>query len=608
MGYNSEMAHKGNTQAASEAMPRIAHTVVVKGNYYFNARFPDRLIDAGLAPTKLNRKSLGTRDWREARRKAAEEYAFHMAEISRLDAELGGKSNLHCRVNSAPSKLSALSKREKRDLVLKWFVKRENEAAGFRGRFEIEDYETRNLIFTSASEELAAMGAAPNADGAYTAFDWDAHLAEALAEDGIEFKPEDISEEFFSLFRRAVTEVQWRTVATLDGEPFRKRDDAFATLHAFSEINIPATRATRTVEQLCDEFLETKTAGGRSPATLKSYNTRINILKESLGQSTALSSLEGDAGFRAAKKLVASLGQIPAYAAQRYSGASLKEASVLEAQKENPKFIEPKTQSDLFIDIKGIFDFAVKRKWISENPFTGLEDSLPEVIERRRDTFTGDELTKILSSDDFLRERTANRKGELAEGKFWCVILCLFHGMRLNEAASLLVSDIRAENGIDFMDFTEFDDAGNIVKRLKTKASRRRVPIHERAIRIGFLDYVRRRKAQDDGTDLFPDLVANTLGNKGGYTSRWFTRLRDKNIGKPKRKGDKSLHSLRHSVADAIRSVTDSDEILFEIGGWGSEKRDNSSRQYGKGDLERLKRVIDKVSYQGFDPSFLHSE
>lgn len=469
---------------------------------------------------------------------------------------------------------------------------------------ENQDKEGQREFRETAREDLAAL----EGTGPFAPVAWADSFQSFLNPKGIAFDPEKASEDQLRLLKKAVIESQWRTLESFEGREYCHRDPAFLDLHGTSTVT-PVAPKTRTIGELCDEYLEAKKAAGRSPATIKSYNTRFDALKAALGAETNLASLDdqhgGDA-YEAGKRVVSFLATIPTYAKSRYKGHSLAEACRLEAAKPDPQVIEPKTQRDLFTDLKAIFGSAVKRGWISRNPLDGLEDSLPDVRERPREMLTGADLTTLLSSPEFLRERNHGPKGERSEGRFWCVILCLFHGMRLNEAASLLVSDVKKEGDIWFLDFTEYDDDGEAVKRLKTKSSRRRVPLHAEALRIGFLDFVEYRRMAGGEPWLFPDLKPNSIGNRGAYTSRWFSRLRDKHLGKPKRMGDKGVHSLRHSVADAIRGITDSDEILFAIGGWGSKQGDNSSRRYGKGDLARLQRVIDKISFNGFDPSILY--
>jgi len=599
--------HKGETQDTSAAMPKLPYTVQVNGVYKFRKRYPTHLIEAGIVSSSHRIRSLGTKDRAVAAKRVVLESNQFQRDIEALEIKHGQKSELHERANVAKglTPLSVLSKREQRDIVLSWFVELEANAQDARNKFrESDDFDWREECFDAARDNLGAS----EGNGPFEALDWTQEFQQFLKRKGLTFDAQNGDPELLTLYKQAKIESQWRTLESFEGREYVHRDPAFSELHATSQVTRRKPK-TRTISELCEEFREAKLAAGRSPATMKNYDSRFDALKGAIGAETNLASLDdqhgGDA-YEAGKKIVAFLASLPAYAKSRYKGHSLAEACNLEATKPNPQTIEAKTQSLYFTDIKAIFGFARKRHWISQNPLDGLEDSLPEIREMPREMLTGSELTALLSSPEFLREQNRKSKGARAEGKFWCVILCLYHGMRLNEVASLLVSDVKQEEDIWFLDLTEFDDEGLQVKRLKNKSSRRRVPLHEQAIKIGFLEFVQGRIEEGGENWLFPDLKPNSIGNRGGYTSRWFSRIRDRHLGKQNHTGDKGIHSFRHSVADAIRGITESDEILYEIGGWGSDKRGNSSRQYGKGDLKRLKQVIDKVRYEDFDPSFLY--
>jgi hypothetical protein len=68
----------------------------------------------------------------------------------------------------------------------------------------------------------------------------------------------------------------------------------------------------------------------------------------------------------------------------------------------------------------------------------------------------------------------------------------------------------------------EISDRGE-GKSVKTESSRRRVPIHQTLLDVGFLDYVEtRRRAQDER--LFPGLNRNKYGRWTPPWSKWWGR------------------------------------------------------------------------------------
>src|SRR5262249_36292602 len=98
-------------------------------------------------------------------------------------------------------------------------------------------------------------------------------------------------------------------------------------------------------------------------------------------------------------------------------------------------------------------------------------------------------------------------------GRFWVLLLSLFQGLRLNEAAQLYVEDVKQRGGIDYLAMREErDDGSKCDKRLKTKQSRRDVPIHPELVRIGFLDFVAARRKDRNSPRLFPELSPGSTG------------------------------------------------------------------------------------------------
>jgi integrase len=341
-------------------------------------------------------------------------------------------------------------------------------------------------------------------------------------------------------------------------------------------------------------------------STLKSYNLPIQVLNDLFGPTRPIPSFEYSDG----ERVIEFLKRVPVHADKHYPGKSLVEAATAESSKPRHGVLSAKRQSDVFTVIRSIFACAEERDWLAKNPFRAkaLARQLPAVSDSKRVQMTGDELTRILSSPDFLKEKArTGHSGEPHQGRFWAVLLLLFHGLRANEAAQLLVSDIKEEGGITFIDVSETDDSGNVVKQTKTKTSIRQVPLHKEILKIGFLEFVQSRREHDPGGRLFHEFKANNIGNYAASLSKWFSRLRDKVFGRQKKMGDKSLHSLRHGVTDAVRRVTTSDEIRYALCGHSDGKEKNSGAGYGDGyPMRTLKEIVDKIEFDGLDLSFLY--
>jgi hypothetical protein len=371
------MAHESDTQASSESMPRVAHTIQRNGVYYFNFRYPEPLVRAGVAKTHV-KFSLKTKNWRDAKTKAIREAAFHQAEIERLTQQLEDGTDLHDRANPGPdpTPISELSKREQRDLILKWFVEMEKKAERERVRFrESYDPAQKEEVLEIARTDLSIYEGPETPEHHL----WDEQLARFLKSEGFTMDQEKLDEDFRQLFKRAVVEVQWRTVKALEGLDFTNRDPNFAELHSNSEVQKPR-HAGHTVAEICQRYPQRKSEGRISPATLTSYALPIRVLEQFFGLSTPLSSLTFEDG----EALVRFLAAVPTNASKRYRGKTIQKAAASEVKRKSPKFLSPKRQKDVFLTIKGILSHAVEIGWIQRNPFASpaLLSALPKEEKR----------------------------------------------------------------------------------------------------------------------------------------------------------------------------------------------------------------------------------
>jgi integrase len=104
-------------------------------------------------------------------------------------------------------------------------------------------------------------------------------------------------------------------------------------------------------------------------------------------------------------------------------------------------------------------------------------------------------------------------------------------------------------------------DAGT---RLKTKHSRRTVPIHPELIRISLLDCAtRQHEVCHDRPS--PELQTDRRGSYSGDLRRWANRWLDRAGAKGDRE---SFHSLRHNPTDALRRAGATGEVIDGLLGW----------------------------------------
>lgn len=97
----------------------------------------------------------------------------------------------------------------------------------------------------------------------------------------------------------------------------------------------------------------------------------------------------------------------------------------------------------------------------------------------------------------------------------------LYTGCRLEELGQLTLSDIKTEGEIGYLDINTLDDG----KPLKTKGSRRKIPLHPELIRLGLNAHLERLRRKG-GTRLYPELERAPRGEPMAARSKWWGRYR----------------------------------------------------------------------------------
>ncbi len=162
----------------------------------------------------------------------------------------------------------------------------------------------------------------------------------------------------------------------------------------------------------------------------------------------------------------------------------------------------------------------------------------------QRDPFTPEQLERFFASPVFAGCQSATRCSVPGKhnmnrtARYWLPILGVFTGARLNELCQLLAEDVQCEDGIHFLNIT--NEGEN--QRVKNRSSKRKMPIHDGLVSLGFLEFVSGQREAGE-TRLFPELKLSEYGYYSEDFSKWFSRYLTQ-IGI---KTDKvSFHSLRH--------------------------------------------------------------
>ena len=229
--------------------------------------------------------------------------------------------------------------------------------------------------------------------------------------------------------------------------------------------------------------------------------------------------------------------------------------------------------------ISAVLAWAVENDYCDVNPAAGIRVRDPEANREKRLPYETEDLKAIFRS--LVYSSGARPAAGAGEAAYWLPLLALFTGARLEELGQLLVTDVKRESGVCYLDINTLDES----KSLKTRSSRRRVPLHAELIRLGFLKYVSKLPPQGS---LWPDPKPDNKGKLTGNWSKWWGRYarQEAGITDPR----KVFHSFRHTFKDATRAAG-IDEALSDAltGHSGGGVR----RTYGRGyPIEKLAEAI----------------
>lgn len=281
-----------------------------------------------------------------------------------------------------------------------------------------------------------------------------------------------------------------------------------------------------------DLYLSTKKLDNVSEKTLGRYTARLQLLLKILKNKDINSYTRNDA--LSLKSIIVKLPPNLNTTA-KYKGKSIDEIIAM-----GDKPIGVHTINDTFKVISGFFDWLVLNEKALKNPFTKLSVKKDLAMNEERKAFNKTDLSKIFKLDAF-------QKRHKETWHYWLPILGLYTGARINEICQLYKDNVVLKEGIWCIDF----NADREDQKLKTKSSCRTIPIHQKLIDLGFIEYV---QSIPVGTRIFPTLKYLPKDGYAKYPSKWFSVQRDKALTKEERER-KTFHSLRHTVANEFKQM-----------------------------------------------------
>jgi integrase len=401
-----------------------------------------------------------------------------------------------------------------------------------------------------------------------------------------------------TMMREAVTRAYIENLRLLasslsgDFEGMAIKDPIFAGMKPTGVIDPESQqdgKASPTLAEACQTFVAAHIkAGVWVTKTRNDYQRVLDLVQAIIGPTKKLALLSA----QDVKAVRDGLANLPKNGAKfsRNAGRSLVD---LIGDEDVGEPISGRTQDKYFTMFRGFLLWAVNEELLPKMPGAAIkimrskhEDDVPRL------PYARDQLKTIFSSPIFTGCKSDARRSTagsliLRDSTFWMPLVALYSGMRMGEIAQLLVADVRVESDVLYFDVNKDED-----KTLKTKTSRRRVPVHAMLLEIGFGEYVASLRAK--GTKrLFPDLEPGADGYYSHNFSKWWGRY-GKAIGfhTPKT----VFHSFRHNFHDALYAADESETAARQLMG----HKDNSPHGgYGTGlPLQNLKEAIDRIDYK----------
>jgi len=217
----------------------------------------------------------------------------------------------------------------------------------------------------------------------------------------------------------------------------------------------------------------------------------------------------------------------------------------------------------VFSGIKAVINFVTLEQGLEcQNAFAKVY--LPSHTDaKKRHAITQSNMAKIkkecLTIDDEIR---------------WLVAIIFDSGMRLSEAAGLMLSDLYLDEETPYINLKPHPH-----RRLKTPSSERKIPL------VGMsLWAAKRLKQHSTGLYCFPRYTNDERCNSNSASAainKWI-----KTIAGP----NDVVHGLRHSFRDRLRAVEAPTDMIDQLGGWALK---SVGQGYGDGyDLELLVKYL----------------
>ena len=198
--------------------------------------------------------------------------------------------------------------------------------------------------------------------------------------------------------------------------------------------------------------------------------------------------------------------------------------------------------------------------------------------------FTQDEIARIFATGPYLKRMKL-------PDFYWGPLIALFTGARAEEIASLTVEQIYSAKGIWIID----------ILKGKTENAVRRVPIHERLLELGLVEYCQAIRSAGYKR-LFPHLSSGKNGYKKNMCRTFGEHLDTPEVNIVNEL--KVFHSFRHTVVTSLTDKGVNEGQKRVLVGHDIDTKESAHDDYTHLEaltLPNLQTAINKLNYVGLD-------
>ena len=396
--------------------------------------------------------------------------------------------------------------------------------------------------------------------------------------------------ELVALATKAIQLARGQIVETLEGRAVTNHRE-FVQEHLGGR-RTPKAKAGETVMELFDHYESDRRRDGKSSDTLGNERKVIGHFASFVGRERSIL----DVGRPDIREFRRVLSRVPHrwVTKPELKGMTIKEAAH-HWERSGGQGRSLRTVAKELSAVSAFFTWLIANAYVDdENPTTGFFPRIDK-SKTKYPPYSLDQLKAVFSSPLFRSSENLKPhlpgKDRVRDWRYWLPLCALYSGARTSELAQLIIADVRKEDEIWVFDFNE--DEGGAVKSLKSRASRRLVPVHRALVALGFLDHVSGMTAAGH-VQLFPQIKPGPRGDMGYTPSKFWQRYLMR-VGM-KEKG-LALHSFRHTFRDECRRQSVSPIIVQALLGHA----DNSiTGHYGaeqEGTLAKRREAIDALDY-----------